>query len=157
MVDNLVTRPRVREPGAKDFRLLPGSPCITFSPNSVTSPVVKARKHHVRPVRLRAGAKSVSPGRTLTLRAAIVSKAASTAASQSATLKIFRAGVWHRVGTMHLQEGRFVASMRLHDRGRKRARRLGRALVPRGLRTLQLRAYVEHTGHSNMVWVRIRR
>jgi hypothetical protein len=158
VVESVVTEPGFVNRLAKDFRLLPNSPCISFSPTAVPQPpVVKPRTDRSRPVRLRAGASTISPGGRLVLRAAIISKAALTARAKSASLKILRRGAWRRVSKMRLRDGRFSAGLRLEKRGRKRSWRFGRVRVPRGLRTLQLRAYVPGAGYSNIVRVRIRR
>jgi hypothetical protein len=160
VVDSVVTDPGYVNRLAKDFRLLPNSPCNSFTPTAVAQPpVVEPRKKLRRAVRLRAGASAVSSGERLVLRAAIISRAALTTSSRLAALKILRRGAWRRVAGMHLRDGRFfIAGLKLvKQRGRKRGWRFGHARVPRGLRTLQLRAYVPHAGRSNIVWVRIRR
>jgi hypothetical protein len=158
VLESLVTDPGYVNRPAKDFRLLPDSPCVSFSPLPVTQPpAVDARKKPRRPVRLRAAAEAVSPGRRLVVRAAIISEAALTAHRDAAVLKVLRRSAWHRAGTMPLRGGRFVAALKLERRGRKRAFGFGRVRVPRGLRTLKLRAYVKGIGYSNIVQVRVRR
>jgi hypothetical protein len=158
VLESLVTDPGYVNRAAKDFRLLPDSPCITFSPTAVTKPPgVPTPRRLRRPVRLRAAASTVSPGKRLEAWAAIISEAALTEHSDVAVLKVLRRGAWRRAATMRQQKERFVARLKLERRGRKRAFGFGRVRVPRGLRTLQLRAYVPDAGYSNIVRVRIRR
>ena len=151
VVDNLVTDPGYMSRGNKDFRLRPGSPCLTFA----TTLRPQASKKGKRPVRLKTSTPVVWPGGNLRLNATVVSASARAAASRSAMLKVHRHGGWKRVGVMRLQGKRYVASLQLGKLGRKAARRFGTAHVARHSRVLRLRAYVRGTGRSNIVRVRI--
>jgi hypothetical protein len=99
----------------------------------------------------------VWPGGRLLLRARALTEEPPAAASKRPVLKILRRGVWRRVETMRAHGGGYVASVQLERKGRRASRRFGAARIPRRLPTLQLRAYVRGTGHSNIVLVRVRR
>jgi hypothetical protein len=159
VANNLVTDPGYVNRDQKDFRLVPGSPCVNISPPPPATPgppPVKARKKSPRP-RLRASATSVWPGGRVRLRMQVASEGAHVAASKQAVLKIRRAGKWRRVGVMPLRGGSYAASVQLGRIVRKASRRFGRAWVKRGPRTLRLRAYVRGAGRSNIVLVRVHR
>jgi parallel beta-helix repeat protein len=151
VVENLVRNPEFVNRAAKDFRLKPGSPCLTFSaPLRPKSTKKKAK----RPVRLRAGTRAVWPGGKLRLRAKVKSPSARAAASHKAVLRVRRGHRWKRVGTMRLHGARYLVSPKLGKVGRRAARRLGHAHVRRQ-GTLKLRAYVPGVGRSNVLRVRI--
>jgi hypothetical protein len=159
VLDNLVTEPGYVNRDAKDFRLLPASPCVALS-STFEAPgprVVKARKKGSRPVRLRVSAPVVWPGGRLRLRAKTRSEDPPAAASRRPVLRILRRGAWRRVEQMRPHGGGYTASVELARKGRGVSRRFGAARIPRGLRSLQLRAYVPGTGRSNIVLVRVRR
>jgi hypothetical protein len=153
VVDNLVRKPEFVNRGGKDFRLKPGSPCLTYSGGPMPQSVKKKRN---RPVRLRANTRSVWPGGKLHLRAKIKSAAARVSASTKAVLKVRRGNGWRRVGVMRLRAGRYVVTPHLGKTGRQ-GRGFGNTRVRRHSQTLKLRAYVPGTGRSNLLRVRIGR
>ena len=142
---------------AKDFRLLPNSPCVTFTPPPPPPPPVQVSKKPRRPVRLRASAPSLWPGGRVRLRAYLTPEAALVAGSQQAVLKVHRAGHWRRVGVMPRRDGSYALSVELKKGRRKASRRFGLAPVGRGPRTLRLRVFLTGAGYSNIVRVRVGR
>ncbi|MGH2980183.1 MAG: right-handed parallel beta-helix repeat-containing protein, partial [Solirubrobacterales bacterium] len=125
MVENLVTEPGYVNRDGKDFRLLPASPCINFSP-TVLGPgpsVVKARQKGGRPVRLRASASVLWPGRRLVLRARTLSNIEPAGTSSRPVLKLRHRGRWHRVQVMRRRGAGYVAGVRLEKLGRRAVRR----------------------------------
>lgn len=157
VLENLVTEPGYVNRDSKDFRLLPGSPCVTFTPSQVAPPPVRVSKKPKRPVRLRASAPALWPGGRVRVRAYLTPEAAHAAGSEQAVLKIHRAGKWRRVGVMPLRDGSYALSVELRKVRRKASRRFGQAHVGRGPRTLRLRAFVGGAGYSNIVRVRVGR
>ena len=152
-VENIFTDPGFVNRAAKDFRLLPGSPCINF-PLIPATPPVAARKKLKRPVRLWAIRPAVRPGGRVRLRAQIPADSAH-GASKRALLKIRRDGHWRLVGVMRLGGTTYGASVRL---AKQRAwRRFGRARVWSGRSTLRLRASVKGVGLSNIIVVKVGR
>ena len=149
--------PGLREPRRKDFRLLPGSPCVNFTPAPVQPPPVRVSKKPKRPVRLRASAPALWAGGHVRLRAYLTPAAAGAAGSQQAFLRLYRAGLSRRVGAMVLRDGSYSLGLELRKVGRSASRRFGEAPVRRGPRTLRLRAFVRGAGYSNIVQVRVRR
>ena len=157
LADNFVSEPHFANRAAKDFRLLPDSPCVSFTPPPAPPPPVKLSKKPKRPVRLRASAPSLWPGGHLRLRAYLTPEAAAAAQSGSPVLKVRRKGEWRRVGMMEARGGSYTLGVRLADSKRGRSVRLGLAHFRRGPRTLRLRAFVPGAGYSNLVLVRIGR
>jgi hypothetical protein len=155
VLENLVTEPGYVNRAAKDFRLRPDSPCVTFTPAPPQPPVLVSKKPK-RPVRLRASAPALWPGGRVRLRA-YLTPAAAPAAGSEAVLKVHRAGQWRRVAVMPLRDGTYALGMELKKDRRKASRRFGLAPVERGPRTLRLRAFVRGAGYSNIVLVRVRR
>jgi nitrous oxidase accessory protein NosD len=151
VAENLVVDPGYVSRPAKDFRLRPGSPCVTFA-SAIGS---RRAKQRTRPVRLRASTAVLWPGGRLRLRAAVKSPSARASASRHAVLKLFRGGKWRQVGVMRLRGSRYVEGVELRAPGRGASRRLGSARVKRHAGVLRLRASVPGTGRSNIVRVRI--
>ena len=151
------------EPGyvnraAKDFRLRPDSPCVTFTPPPAQPPPVRVSKKPKRPVRLRASAPALWPGGRVRLRAYLTPEASHAAGSELAVLKLRRAGQWRRVGVMALRDGSYALGMELRKVGRKALPRLGQAPVGRGPRPHTAAAGLRAgSGYSNIVLVRVRR
>jgi nitrous oxidase accessory protein NosD len=156
--ENLVTEPGFVNRAAKDFRLLPTSPCVNMASTLAAPkpPVVKAHKKWERPVRLRASGSVLWPGGRLLLRAATFAEAKRAAASQPPVLKVRRRGMWRRVDDMVLRGSAYAVGVRLAQKGSSRLRSFGEARIPRDLHTLRLRVYVRGAGHSNIVRVRVR-
>ena len=157
IVENVVTDPGYLNRAAKDFRLLPGSRCVTFTPSPAKPLPVRVSKKPKRPVRLRASAPVLWPGGRVRLRAYLTPEAAHAAGSGQADLKVHRAGQWRRVGLMPLRDGRYALSVELEKAGRRASRRFGQAPVRRGPRRLRLRVFLRGAGYSNIVLVRVRR
>ena len=139
---------------AKDFRLLPGSPCINFPLIPATQPVV-ARKKLKRPVRLWAARAVVRPGRP---RAAAGSDTGRECEERA------EAGPAEDAPRRRVAAGRqrcawatttYEATVRLGKRRRGGAS--GRHACWSGRRTLRLRASVKGVGLSNMVVVKLGR
>ena len=152
-VENIFTDPGFVNRAVKDFRLLPGSPCINF-PLLPATPPVTVRKKPKRPVRLWAIRSAVRPGGRVRLRAQIPTESAH-GVSKRAVLKLRRDGRWRLVGAMRLRNNTYEASIRL---AKQRAwRRFGRTRVWSGRRTLRLRASVKGLGLSNIVVVKVGR
>ena len=151
-VENIVIDPGFVNRAAKDFRVLPGSPCINFPLIPQTAPP-KPRKQLRRPVRLSSATSTIWPGERVRLRAQIPSSERDGAAR--AVLRLRRGGEWWRVATMRGRANVFTASVRLEKR--RQWRRFGQARVWSGRRTLRLRASVRGLGISNIVVVRIGR
>jgi hypothetical protein len=148
VLENLVTDPGYVAREAKDFRLLPASPCVSLarSPLAPRPPVVKKpRRIPGRPLRLRAIMPVVWPGGRVRLQARPRSPSASAAATMRLILKVRRRGDWRPVGVMERRGGRFVLSVPLK-----------RLLGIERRRTLRMRAYARGAGSSNMVVVRVR-
>ncbi len=135
---------------AKDFRLQPGSPCITFPLIPQAAPAT-VRKKLRRPVRLTVAAASVRPGQRVRLRARI--PGSERAAADDAVPKVRRDGQWWRVGTMPLRDDVYTASVRL-EQGRPWLS-FGQTRIWSGRRMLRLRARVRGVGGSNLAMVRI--
>jgi parallel beta-helix repeat protein len=152
-VENIVTDPGFVNRAAKDFRLLPDSPCINFPLIPATAPVA-ARKKLRRPVRLWTLRSVVRPGGRLWFRAQIPAEYAKGAPKQ-ALLKLRRDGQWRLVGAMRLDGAIYDSIVRFGKRGAWRA--FGRARIWSGRRSLRLRASVKGVGFSNIVVVRIRK
>ena len=148
VVDNVVTEPSFTNRDAKDFRLLPASPCVTLSRTTLTtgSPLPQARKRRGRLVRLRAGSRTLWPGGRLLVRAKAWTSVASPARATAAVLKVRRAGSWRRLATMRLRGTRYAVRLKPEQ-----------LIDPIRPRTLRLRAYVRGAGRSNIVKVRVRR
>jgi nitrous oxidase accessory protein NosD len=158
VLENLVSEPGFVNRGAKDFRLLPSSPCVNMAAALAAPkpPVVKPHKKWERPVRLRASGSVLWPGGRLLLRAAAFAEAKRAAASQPPVLKVRCRGMWRRVDEMTLRGSAYAVGVRLARNRNSRLRRFGEARIPRDLRTLRLRVYVRGAGHSNIVRVRVR-
>jgi Right handed beta helix region len=148
VLESLVTEPSYVAREVKDFRLQPGSPCITLQRPTVAAPapIRQARARRGRPLRLRAATRSVWPGGRVRLWARARSSSASAATSAPLVLKVRRRGDWRPVGVMKRRGGRYVLSVRVK-----------RLWGTERRRTLRLRAYVHGAGSSNMVVVRVRR
>jgi hypothetical protein len=157
--ESFVTDPGYVSREAKDFRLQPGSRCksIVATPLAPVPPPASARIKRQRPVRLWANSSTLRPGKRLRLRARVKADDGSQTASRRAVLKVFRGGVWLRVGIMRLRGRSYAASVRLERRRRGVWRRLGRARVAAGPRTLRLRAYVPQARRSNILLIRVPR
>ena len=152
-IDNLVIDPGFINRGAKDFRMLPGSPCVTF-PQLPQAHTVAVRKKPKRPVRLWAVRSLVRPGGTLRVRAQLPPEGFEQASTR-ALLKTRRDGAWRRVGVMRLSRDVYEANVRL---GQQKAwREFGHTRVWSGRRTLRLRASIKGAGLSNIVVVKIGR
>jgi nitrous oxidase accessory protein NosD len=152
VVDNLVIDPGYVNRGAKDFRLKPGSPCLTFA--TTLNPQNATKRKRKRPVRLRSNTRAVWPGGRVRLRAKIVSAAARASASKHAVLKARVGGKWRRVARMRLHNGRYLVSPHLGKASKRAARRFGVTRVHRYKR-LKLRAWVPGVGRSNVLRVRL--
>jgi parallel beta-helix repeat protein len=152
-VENLVRQPEFVNRGGKDFRLRPGSPCLSFSG---ALPKAKSKPKKRRPVRLRANTRHLWPGGKLRLRAKVKSPSARASASTRAVLKVRRGNKWRRVATMRLRGVRYLVVPKLGTAGRH-GRGFGNTRVRRHSKTLKLRAYVPGVGRSNVVRVRIGR
>ena len=153
VVDNLVIDPGYVNRGGKDFRLKPGSPCLTFATTLNPQNATK-RKRKVRPVKLRSNTKAVWPGGRVAPAGEDRLRRARASASKRAVVKARVGGKWRRVATMRLRKGRYVVSPHLGQAGRRAARRFGTTRVHRR-KTLKLRAYVPRVGRSNVVRIRI--
>ena len=148
VVENVVSEPSFADRQAKDFRLLPASPCVSLSRSTLTSATAppQPQKRRGRLVRLRAGSRTLWPGGRLLLRAKAWTSVASRATASVAVLKVRRAGAWRRVAKMRLRGTRYAV--------RLRPEQLADPIRPR---TVRLRAYVRGAGRSNIVAVRLRR
>ena len=152
-VENIFTDPGFVNRAAKDFRLVPGSPCINFALIPATAPVT-TRKKLKRPVRLWTARSVVRPGRRVRLRAQIPADS-QHASPKRALLKLRRDGLWRRVAVMRLGKTAYEANVLLEDR--RAWRRFGNARIWSGRRTLRLRASVKGVGVSNMVVLKVGR
>ena len=151
VTDNLVIKPGFVNRAAKDFRLLPGSPCTNFATGLRPQ---QAKKKRPRPVRLRAVTRAVWPGGRLRLRAKVKSASARASASHKAVLKVRVGKHWRRVATMRLRGVPYIARPQLGKVGRT-GRGFGMSRVRRHSGRLSLRAYVPGVGRSNVLRVRI--
>ena len=152
-IENIFIDPGFVNRAAKDFRLVPGSPCINFPLIPAIAPVV-ARKKLKRPVRLWTARSAVRPGGRIRLRAQIPADSGH-AAPKRALLKLRRDGLWRRVGVMRLGKTTYEANVRLE--ARRAWRRFGQARVWSGRRTLRLRVSVKGVGVSNIVVLKVGR
>jgi hypothetical protein len=121
VIENRVVDPAYVNRDAKDFRLQPGSPCSDLSARSPLPPPhrTRTRRSGKRPVDLHASAAIVWPGGRLRLRAKVVSASARSTAQRQAVLRLHRGGIWRRVAVMRLRNGRFAATLRLAQAGRR--------------------------------------
>ena len=151
LLDNFVTDPGYVNRAAKDFRLLPGSPCLNLPAAPPPQPK-KPPKKRKRPLRLRATGHPVRFGGRIHLVAQLWPDSIE-GAPRRALLKVSRGGRWLRVATMRLRDSSYTASIVLRKVDERKYRRFGAARLPRGARTLRLRAFVD-AGPSNIVVVR---
>ena len=151
LVDNLATDPGYVNRAAKDYRLLPGSPCLNLSTAPPPQPKKPAKKRK-RPLRLHATRRVVRPGGRVRLVGQLWPDSIE-GAPRRATLKVSRGGRWLPVATMRLRDSTYTASVSLRKIDARNYRRFGAARLPRGARTLRLRAFVV-AGPSNIVVVR---
>jgi nitrous oxidase accessory protein NosD len=150
-VESIFVDPGFLNRAAKDFRLVPWSPCINFPLIPATAPVA-TRKKLKRPVRLSATRLVVYPGGRVRLRAQIPADSAQSAPKR-ALLKMRRDGLWRRVEVMRRSNTFYETTVGLEKR--KGWRRFGKARVWSGRRTLRLRASVKGVGLSNLVVLRL--
>ena len=141
VLENLVTEPGYVNRAAKDFRLRPDSPCVTFTPAPAQPPPVRVSKKPKRPVRLRASAPALWPGGRVRLRAYLTPAAAPAAGSEQAVLRVHRAGQWRRVGVMALRDGSYALGVELKKVGRQRVT---------ALRTGPCRAWPPHPAAAGL-------
>ena len=137
-VESIIVDPGYLNRAAKDFRLVPWSPCINFPLIPATAPVA-TRKKLKRPVRLWATRLVVYPGGRVRLRAQIPADSAQ-GAPRRALLKMRRDGLWRRVEVMRLEQDHLR-----DDRGPRKADRMA---------TLRTGACVERPAHAAAARVR---
>jgi hypothetical protein len=155
-IENIIVDPGYVNRAAKDFRLLPGSPCISFQAPHTVEPLVAAKKRK-RPVLLWALRSRIRPGGRIRVRAKAPADMLHHAPAR-ALLKVRRDGAWRRAGTMKLrQPDRTAYEVRLRLGKQVRRPSFGRARIPSGRRTLRLRATVRGIGVSNILVVRVGR
>ena len=152
-VENIITDPGYVNRAAKDFRLLPGSPCINFPLIPATQPIA-ARKKLKRPVRLWAIRAVVQAGRPRAPAGSDTSREreerAEAGPAEGAPRRSVAAGGSDAPGRRHLRGERT-------PRQAQAWRRFGQARVWSGRRALRLRASVKGVGLSNMVVVKVGR
>ncbi len=159
LLENLVVEPAFFSRAAKDFRVAAGTMCadVLAGPVAPGPQAAKPRVRRGRPVLLRSSASVVWPGGKLHLRAIVTSPKTPADAPRWAVLRVRHGQAWRRVGRMRLRGNDYRATVRLGDTDHEAFRRVGRTRVPRGYRTLKLRARVPGAGSSNMVLVMVGR
>jgi hypothetical protein len=154
-IENIIVDPDYVNRAAKDFRLLPGSPCITF-PLMPAEDQLAAAKKRKRPVTLWALRSRVRPGTRIRLRAKVPADLLDEA-PWGALVKVRINGAWRRAGWMRLKPDKTAYEARLRLGTQKRLRSFGHARIPSRRRTLRLRTTVRGIGVSNNLVVRVGR
>ena len=155
LLNNLYVEPAYVNAAAKDFRIVPGTPCapLVVDPGGGAGPA--PGKSTARRLAMQSSRRWVRIGGRFVLTGSLP---AGTSAKR-VRIEVRRGNRWSRVRTVRLRPaGRFRAVLRLRLRRRPTARLvLGRAVLPRNTRTLRLRASLRGTASSTPARVRIRR
>jgi hypothetical protein len=156
LVNNFYVEPAYVNAAAKDFRIVPGTPCAPL----VNDPGVPAGgapsgKGAGRKVTLQSSRRWVRVGGRLVL----TGKRTTGSRAKRVRLQVRRGSRWVRVRTARLRSaGDFRATLRLRLRHRPALRlAFGTARLPRKAPALRLRAHIPGLGSSASVRVRIRR
>jgi len=154
LLNNFYVAPAYVNAAAKDFRIVPGTPCAAL----VTDPGVghtggSGKKG--RRLALKSSRRFVRVGGRFVLSGTL----AGAAAGQRVRIQMRRRSRWLRVRAVRVRTGgRFRAVLHLRLRRRPVARlQLGAARLPRSARRLRLRGTATGAGSSAVVVVRIRR
>ena len=155
LVNNLYVEPQYVNAAAKDFRIVPGTPCapLVVDPGVGGTGGSGAGKRR-RAVSLAASRRWVRIGG----RFVLAGNLAAGVSARRVVIEVRRRGAWARVRDARLRAGgRFRVVLRLRTRRDPARLRLGAATLPRGMRTLKLRARAPGAGRSAIVRLRVRR
>jgi hypothetical protein len=154
LVNNFYVEPAYVNAAAKDFRIVPGTPCapLVVDPGA-GPPGSRPGKRSGRAVTLKSSRRWVRVGGRFVLSGSVAGTA------RRVRFQVRRGKRWIRVRGARVRAGNgFRAALRLRLRRRAVARLvLARARLPRRARTMRLRAYAPGRGYSASVRVRIRR
>jgi hypothetical protein len=157
LVGNLYVEPQYVNAAAKDFRIVPGTPCAPLVVDTgAPPPARRTGSRKARALVMRRGRRTVRVGGRLVLSGRLRANASGT---QRVRIDVRRGNRWLRVCSARLTStGRFRVVLRLRlkaDPPRKLL--LGAAKLAPTVRRLQLRAQVAGVGRSAVVLVRVRR
>ncbi len=156
LVGNLHIEPQYVNAAAKDFRIVAGTPCapLVADPGVGGTGGGPATRGKRRAVSLASNRRSVKVGGRFVLSG----KLTQGVAASRVVIEVRRRGRWVAVRRARLQAtGRFRVVLRLRARRRPPKRLvLGAASLPRGLRTLKLRAQAPGAGRSAIVRLAVR-
>jgi hypothetical protein len=155
LVNNFYVEPAYVNAAAKDFRIVPGTPCAPLVVDPGFGPGTTPSKRGTRKVILQSSRRWLRVGGRVTL----TGRRTAASPAKRVRLQVRRGKRWVRVRTARLKAaGDFRAVLRLGVR-RSPVKRLafGRARLPRRAAALRLRAHVPGLGYSASVRVRIRR
>jgi hypothetical protein len=152
-VNNFYVEPAYVNAAAKDFRIVPGTPCASLVIDPGSGPKAgNPSKRAARQVVLQSSRRWVRVGGRLTLSG----RRTATSSAKRVRLQVRRGKRWVRVRTARLRPGGdFKAKLRLRRRTARLA--FGSARLPRRAPSLRLRAHIPGLGYSASVRVRIRR
>ena len=157
LVNNLHVEPQYVNAAAKDFRIVPGTPCapLVVDPGVGHTGGSGAGGKRKRALALASNRRSVRVGGRFVLSG----KLAKGATASRIVIEVRRRGRWVPVRRARLRAaGRFRVVLRLRRRSRPTPRLvLGAARLPLGMRTLKLRAQAPRIGRSAIVRLAIRR
>jgi hypothetical protein len=155
LVNNFYVEPAYVNAAAKDFRIVPGTPCAALVVDPGFGPAGGGRgKRAARKISLRSSRRWVRIGGRFALSGSLTGGAS----AKRVRLQVRRGKRWVRVRTARVAGSGFRAVLRLRLRRRPVARlALGVSRLPRKAPALRLRARVPGVGSSATVRVRIRR
>jgi parallel beta helix pectate lyase-like protein len=154
LLNNFYVAPAYVNAAAKDFRIVPGTPCAALVTDPGVGHTGGSRKAGKRLV-LKSSRRFVRVGGRFVLSGTL----AGATTGQRVRIQVRRRSRWLRVRAVRVRAGgRFRAVLRLRLRRQPVVRlQLGVARLPRNARTLRLRATATGAGSSAVVVVRIRR
>jgi hypothetical protein len=153
LAGNLYVEPQYVNAAAKDFRIVPGTPCAPLLVDSGAPPPRRAGSRKARALVLRRGRRTVRVNGRLVLSGRLRTNAPNAARVR---IEVQRGNRWLRVRSAPLSStGRFRVALRLRLGTGKL--RLGAARLAPDVRRLRFRARVRGVGRSTVVVVRVRR
>ncbi len=154
LVNNFYVEPAYVNAAAKDFRIVPGTPCAPLVVDPGGGPGGAPGQRTARKLALQSSRRWVRIGGRVVLSGSV-----SGTSAEHVRIQVRRKRRWIRVRSARVRAGgEFRAVLRLRLRHRPVARLvLGAARLPQRTAALRLRAHVSGTGSSTAVRVRIRR
>ena len=154
LVNNFYVEPAYVNAAAKDFRIVPGTPCAALVIDPGSGPKSgNPSKRAARQVVLESSRRWVRVGGRLVLSG----RRTAASSAKRVRLQVRRGQRWVRVRSARLRPGGdFKAELRLRRRTTARLA-FGTARLPRRAPSLRLRAHIPGLGYSASVRVRIRR